>query len=237
MVEAELISRYTLDSFVIGSGNRSAYNAAKSILQCSGRIDKPIVICGGAGAGKTHLMRAIGHELKLRIPERSVVYLNTETFTNKLINSTEHEKMASFYSSLSELDVLLIDDIQFLAGKERTQQMFMQVTGELFRQGRQIIAGGCRSKKEFGNLARELNLTIDSWLIVEIGRIDFETMLAILHRKAKSSSVTIPDNCLRFIAANAQDIRKLEGVLTSLAAYASLMEAPICLQMARRLLA
>ena len=233
----EFRARYSFDTFVVGSGNRSAYDAAQAMLQRFGRVGKPVVLCGGAGAGKKHLMQAIEHEVKRRSPERAVGYLNLEAFTNELICSIKREKVTRYFVSLSRLDVLLIDDIQFLARKVRTQQTFAQLIGELLRQGKQIVAGGCLSKKEFGSLLGELNLNIDSWQVVEISCLDFETMLAILHRKANSSSITIPDNCLRFIAANVHDIRKLEGILTLLSAYASLMKTPICLQMAQRMLA
>jgi chromosomal replication initiator protein len=145
--------------------------------------------------------------------------------------------MVYFRDRFSGVDLLLIDDIQFLAGKERAQQAFVQVVGELLRRGKQIVAGGSRSSEEFVSLAGELDLSLDSWLVVEIGPTDFETKLAILRKKSAKASITLTEDCLQFVAVNSNDVRELDGALTSLAAYSSLMGAEINLQTAQRVLA
>jgi len=217
----QLNDRYTFDTFIVGAGNRVAYAVAQAVVQGLGKANTPLVLCGGVGTGKTHLLHAISHELGRRKPDASV-YCSTESLTNVMISSLKHDKMAGLLDSLRDIDVLLVDDIQFLAGKERTMEVFSEIFGQLHSKGKQLVLAGCRSPKELAEIVYSVNIPIELADVIEIFPPDYETMIAILRRKAERERIMLSEECSQSIATSVGNVRELEGALTCLAAYASL---------------
>ena len=227
---ALLNSRYTFDAFVIGAGNQFAHAAAQAVAERPSKAYNPLFLYGGVGMGKTHLMQAIGHEVKRRAPEANICYLSSEKFTNEMINSLRYDKMISFRDKFRNVDVLLVDDIQFLAQKERTQEEFFHTFNALHESMKQIVIASDRPPKELAEIEDRLRSRFEWGLIADIQPPDLETKVAILQKKAESEHVTLPVEVALFIASNIRsNVRELEGALIRLIAYCSLTGVEITL--------
>ncbi|MGH9520995.1 MAG: chromosomal replication initiator protein DnaA [Terriglobales bacterium] len=231
---AQLNPRYTFESFVKGAANEFAHAAAQAVADNPSKAFNPFFVYGGVGMGKTHLMQAIGHETKRRYPHMSICYLSSERFTNELVNSLRYDKMTSFRDKFRNVDVLLVDDIQFLAQKERTQEEFFHTFNALHEQMKQIVIASDRPPKELAEVEDRLRSRFEWGLIADIQPPDLETKVAILQKKAEQHKVTIPTDVALFIASNIRsNVRELEGALVRLCAMASLQGREITLPFAQ----
>jgi len=234
---AQLNQRYTFDGFVIGAGNQFASAAAKAVAENPSKAYNPLFLYGGVGMGKTHLMHAIGHEIKRRSPQQSICYLSSERFTNEMINSLRYDKMTSFRDKFRNVDVLLIDDIQFLAQKERTQEEFFHTFNALHESMKQIVIASDRPPKELAEIEDRLRSRFEWGLIADIQPPDLETKVAILQKKAEAEQVMLPTDVALFMASNIRsNIRELEGALIRLRAKSSLEGREINLNYAQEVL-
>jgi chromosomal replication initiator protein len=234
---AQLNPRYTFDAFVIGSGNQFAHAACQAVAERPSKAYNPLFLYGGVGMGKTHLMQAIGHEIKRRMPQAAICYVSTEKFTNDMINSLRYEKMSSFRDRFRSVDVLLIDDIQFLAQKERTQEEFFHTFNALHESMKQIVIASDRSPKELAEIEDRLRSRFEWGLIADIQPPDLETKVAILQKKADQEKVTLPTDVALYIASNIRsNVRELEGALIRLVAHSSLIGADITLPYTQQVL-
>ncbi|MGM8215774.1 chromosomal replication initiator protein DnaA [Bacillaceae bacterium W0354] len=223
-----LNSKYTFETFVIGSGNRFAHAASLAVAEAPAKAYNPLFIYGGVGLGKTHLMHAIGHYVIEHNPQAKVVYLSSEKFTNEFINSIRDNKTIDFRNKYRNVDVLLIDDIQFLAGKEQTQEEFFHTFNTLHEENKQIIISSDRPPKEIPTLEDRLRSRFEWGLITDITPPDLETRIAILRKKAKADGLDIPNEVMLYIANQIDtNIRELEGALIRVVAYSSLVNQDI----------
>ena len=219
---SQLNPRYVFDAFVIGSGNQFAAAAAAAVAERPSKAYNPLFLYGGVGMGKTHLMHAIGHEVKRRQPHMNISYVSGEKFTNEMINSLRFDKMTSFRDRFRTADVLLIDDIQFLAGKERTQEEFFYTFNTLHESQKQIVIASDRPPKELNDIEDRLRSRFEWGLIADIQPPDLETKVAILQRKAESENTSVPTDVALFIASNVRtNVRELEGALIRVVAWCS----------------
>jgi len=235
---SELNVRFKFSSFVVGHNSQFAHAAAKAVAEAPGDSYNPLFLYGGVGLGKTHLMHAIGHEVHDRFPRKRVVYLTSEQFTNEVISSIATARMGEFRNKYRTVDVLLIDDVQFLAGKDRTKEEFFHTFNALHEINKQIVISSDRPPKEIPTLEDRLRSRFEWGLIADIQSPDFETRLAILHSKLGINGSLVPEEVLSFIAHKVQrNIRELEGALTRVQAFAAVHQRPVDAEDAARLLA
>jgi chromosomal replication initiator protein len=234
---AQLNPKYTFDDFVTGAGNQFAHAAALAVGERPSKAYNPLFLYGGVGMGKTHLMQAIGHEIKKRQPEKSICYVSSERFTNDMINALRYSKMTGFRDKYRNMDVLLVDDIQFLVNKERTQEEFFHTFNALHECMRQIVIASDRPPKELAEIEDRLRSRFEWGLIADIQPPDLETKVAILQKKAETDQVMLPTDVALFIASNIRsNVRELEGALIRVTAYASLTGGEINLQTTQEVL-
>jgi chromosomal replication initiator protein len=232
--EPSLSSKYTYESFVVGSCNQFAHAASLAVAEAPGRTYNPLYLYGGVGLGKTHLMHACGHAIKARNQHLKLCYLSSEKFMNDLINAIRYDKTQSFREKYRSVDVLLIDDVQFMAGKERTQEEFFHTFNALYDQQKQIVISSDCPPREIPTLEERLHSRFEWGLIADIEPPDLETKIAILKRKADLIGVALPDDVAMFIAGRVKsNIRELEGSLVRLIAISSLRGEPISKSLAQ----
>ncbi len=230
-----LIPKYTFETFVVGDSNRFAHAAALAVAEAPATSYNPLFLYGGVGLGKTHLMHAIGNSILKKNHSSKVLYVTSETFTNQLINAIKDNTNQEFRTKYRNVDVLLIDDVQFIAGKEKIQEEFFHTFNTLHENGKQIIISSDRPPKEIKLLEDRLKSRFEWGLIADISNPDYETRLAILRKKAQFDNIVIDDMILSNIATKIDsNIRELEGVLNKMIAKASLTHSPLTMEMAER---
>lgn len=225
--------KYTFETFVIGAGNRFAHAASLAVAESPAKSYNPLFLYGGVGLGKTHLMHAIGHYVMEHNPGSRVLYISSEKFTNEFINAIRDNRGETFRNKYRNIDVLLIDDIQFLAGKDGTQEEFFHTFNSLHEEGKQIIISSDRPPKEIPTLEDRLRSRFEWGLITDIQPPDLETRIAILRKKAKAENLDIPNEAMAYIANQIDtNIRELEGALIRVVAYSSLINQDISVHLA-----
>jgi chromosomal replication initiator protein len=233
----QMNARFRFDNFVVGSCNQFAHAAARAVADSPSRSYNPLFIYGGVGMGKTHLMHAIGRELLDRYPSIRVVYTSSERFMNEMILCLRTNRMPSFQRHYRSADVLLVDDVQILAGKERMQEEFFHTFNELYDHQKQIVISSDSAPKSTAGLVERLRSRFEWGLMVDIQPPDLETKMAILDKKAELEGVVLPEEVRIYIATKTKsNVRELEGALIKLIAYSSITGSPVTLQMAQQVL-
>ena len=229
--------RYTFSNFIVGSANRLAHAASLSVAERPGHAYNPLFLYGGVGLGKTHLMHAIGNQVMARFPRKRVVYATSEKFTNEFITSIQQGKIDEFRARYRRIDLLLIDDIQFIADKERTQEEFFHTFNAIHEDGKQIVLSSDRPPKAILTLEERLRSRFEWGLIADLTAPDLETRIAILRAKAEEGGVPIGSDVIEFIARKVvSNIRELEGALNRIVAFASMGASPISIELAQAVL-
>ncbi len=230
--------RYTFETFVVGPSNQFAQAACLAVSEHPAKTYNPLFIYGGVGLGKTHLLHAVGHEMSRLFPQLSVLYLSSERFTNDLINAIRYDRTAEFRAKYRTIDLLLIDDIQFISGKERTQEEFFHTFNDLYDSKRQIMVSSDRSPKDITELEERLRSRFEWGLIADIQPPDFETRVAILKKKAELERVRFPDDVAFLVASRVKsNIRELEGSLTRMIAFCAFSGREMSIDLAQEVLA
>jgi chromosomal replication initiator protein len=234
---AALNSKYTFENFIVGASNQFAHAASLAVAHQPGETYNPLFVYGGVGLGKTHLACAIGNDILDRCPESRVVYLSADSFMSELIAAMRRDRMEEFKRRFRRVDVLILDDVQFLAGRERTQEEFFHTFNALYEAHKQIVLTSDKFPKEIPSLEERLRNRFESGLIADIQTPDIETRLAILEKKAENDKLALPSDVAVFLAETFDsNVRELEGSLTRLHAHASLNGSPLNLELARRVL-
>ena len=229
--------KYTFDTFVVGNNNRFAHAAALAVAESPADAYNPLFIYGGVGLGKTHLMQAIGHFIHENEPEKKVLYMTSEQFTNELISAIQQKTTLEFREKIRKVDVLMVDDIQFIAGRESTQQEFFNTFNELHNENKQIILTSDKPPKDIQRLEERLCSRFEWGLVADIQKPDVDTRVAILREKIQQDNISVPDDVLQLIAGKIDsNIRELEGSLTRLVAYSSLVREPITVELCEQAL-
>ncbi|MGA1994159.1 MAG: chromosomal replication initiator protein DnaA [Bryobacteraceae bacterium] len=237
LADSTLNPKFTFDSFVVGACNQFAHAAARSVATNPSRSYNPLFIYGGVGMGKTHLMHAIGRELMQRFGSMRVIYTSSERFMNEMIACIRNERMPQFHKRYREVDVLLIDDIQLLGNKERTQEEFFHTFNELHEHQKQIVLSSDSPPKEIPGLLERLRSRFEWGLLADIQPPDLETKMAILDKKSEAEGFKLPDDVRSFMASKTKsNVRELEGALVKLIAYSSLTGTPVSVAMAQQVL-
>ncbi|MFC1479989.1 chromosomal replication initiator protein DnaA [Candidatus Omnitrophota bacterium] len=235
--EIGLNANYTFDNFVVGQSNRFAHAASLAVCEKLSKVYNPLFIYGGVGLGKTHLMQAMGHEILSKHPRAKVLYISSEEFTNQLITAIRKKMTPKFRSMYRNVDVLLIDDIQFIAGKESTQEEFFNTFNALHDSHKQIVLSSDRSPQEIPALEERLVSRFAWGLIADVQLPDFETRMAIMEKKSETASVKVPKEVLYFLAQNIKtNIREMEGALIRVVAYAQLSNKEMTVDLAKEVL-
>ena len=235
--DPRLNPKYTFESFVVGNCNRFAHAAALAVAETPGDAYNPLFIYGGVGLGKTHLMQAIGSFIHQTDPKKKILYMTSESFTNELISAIQQKKTYEFRDKIRKVDVLMVDDIQFIAGRESTQQEFFNTFNELHNENKQIILTSDKPPKDIQRLEERLCSRFEWGLVADIQRPDVDTRVAILREKTVQEGLDVPDEVLQLIAGKIDSsIRELEGCLTRLVAYSNLVREPITVELCERAL-
>ena len=235
--EIGLNQRYTFDSFVVGSGNRFAHAASMAVSDTPAKAYNPLFIYGGVGLGKTHLMHAIGHRVLQKTPKAKILYISSEEFTNQLIGAIQNRSTPKFREKYRNVDVLLIDDIHFIAGKESTQEEFFHTFNALYDAHKQIVVSSDRPPKEIQALEERLVSRFEWGLVTDIQPPDFETRIAILKKKSEKETIALPEDVFYFLAEKIKsNIRELEGALIRVVAYAKLIGGNVSVDLAKEIL-
>lgn len=236
-MESNLNPKFIFETFVIGNSNRFAHAAAQAVASNPAHAYNPLFLYGGVGLGKTHLMHAIGNRIKQNNPSMKVLYTTSEKFTNEIINSIQNKNTESFRQKYRNIDCLIIDDIQFLKGKEQTQVEFFHTFNALKDANKQIIISSDRPPREIETLEDRLRSRFDQGLTADIQPPDLETRMAILRTKAAADKINMPNDVITLLATNiATNIREIEGAYTKIVAYTSLMDMPITVETAQKVL-
>ncbi|MFA5146498.1 MAG: chromosomal replication initiator protein DnaA [Candidatus Omnitrophota bacterium] len=235
--EIGLNPKYTFESFVVGSSNRFAHAASMAVCESPAKAYNPLFIYGGVGLGKTHLMHAIGQSAVQKFPKTKILYISSEEFTNQLIGAIQNRTTQKFREKYRYVDILLIDDIQFIAGKESTQEEFFHTFNALFDAHKQIVVSSDRPPKEIQNLEDRLVSRFEWGLVTDIQPPDFETRIAILKKKSEKETIALPDDVFYFLGEKIKtNIRELEGALIRVVAYSKLIGRDVSLDLAREVL-
>lgn len=235
--EIGLIPKYTFESFVVGPSNRFAHAASTAVCDSPAKAYNPLFIYGGVGLGKTHLMHAIGHGILQKTPKTKILYISSEDFTNQLISSIQNRNTVKFREKYRNVDILLIDDIHFIAGKESTQEEFFHTFNTLYDAHKQIVVSSDKPPKEIQALEERLVSRFEWGLVTDIQPPDFETRMAILKKKSEKDSIVLPDDIYYFLAEKIKsNVRELEGALIRVVAYARLMGKDITVDIVKDVL-
>jgi chromosomal replication initiator protein len=237
LTKNHLVQKYTFENFVIGASNQFAHAACMAVANQPGEHYNPLFIYGGVGLGKTHLVNAIGHRAAAQKPSLKIAYLSSESFMNELIASLRRDKMDEFKKKFRNVDILIVDDVQFIAGKERTQEEFFHTFNSLYESHKQIVITSDKFPKEIPGLEDRLRNRFEWGLIADIQPPDMETRVAILQKKAEVEHVQLPHDVAIFLASNIDsNVRELEGALTRLGAFSSLNKTLITIEFAKEVL-
>ena len=235
--DPHLNPKYTFENFVVGNGNRFAHAAALAVAESPAEAYNPLFIYGGVGLGKTHLMQAIGHFVKAADPSKKILYMTSESFTNELINAIQQKKTYEFRDRIRKVDILMVDDIQFIAGRESTQQEFFNTFNILHNENKQIILTSDKPPKDIQRLEERLCSRFEWGLVADIQRPDVDTRIAILREKATQENVELPEDVIELLAGKFDsNIRELEGAMKRLIAFANMEKTEISVELCERAL-